>query len=84
MQPEELKAMVEAELPNSVVTVRSDGSHYELTVVSDAFAGKSRLQREQMVNACLADIIRSGAIHAVNIRPHTPDEWASASKLQIS
>ena len=84
MQPEDVKTKIEAEIPGAEVSVKSDGSHYEVTVVSEAFVGKGRLQREQMMNAILHDAITSGLIHAVQNRPYTPEEWATASKLQIS
>ncbi len=84
MQPEDVKALIEAALPGADVTVNSDGSHYELTVVSEAFADLSRLRREQQINAVLADAITSGSIHAVSNRLYTPEEWEQASKLQVS
>lgn len=84
MQPEDVKVKIEAAIPGAEVSVKSDGSHFEVTVISEAFAGKGRLQREQMINAVLLDAITSGVIHAVQNRPFTPDEWATASKLQIS
>jgi acid stress-induced BolA-like protein IbaG/YrbA len=84
MQPEEVKAKIEAGIPGAEVSVKSDGSHYEVTVISEAFDGKTRLKKEQMVNGTLINEITSGAIHALNIRPYTPAEWATASKLQVS
>lgn len=84
MQPEEIKAMVEAELAGASASVKSDGSHYELTVICDAFAGQGRLQREQQINRILAEAITSGAVHALSNRLYTQAEWETASKLQVS
>lgn len=84
MQAEEIKALVDASLPGSQVVVKSDGSHYELTVVSESFAGLNRLRREQQINALLGPAITSGAIHALTNRLYTPEEWEQASKLQVS
>lgn len=41
-------------------------SHFAIKVVSDAFAGKSRVERHRMVNAVLAEEL-SGQIHALAI-----------------
>lgn len=84
MQPEDVKAMIEAGLPGAEVTVESDGSHFDATVVSAEFEGKSTLKRHQMLNAIVFDKVTSGEIHAFNPKPYTPEEWKTASKLQVS
>jgi len=43
-------------------------------VVSDAFAGKSRVQRHQLVYAALGGRMRE-EIHALSMRTLTPQEW---------
>lgn len=85
MQPEEIKQVIEAGIPGSEASVKVDDSgHYWLTVVSEDFAGKTPLNKERMVHAVLGDAVTSGAIHAIHIKPYTPEEWATASKLQVS
>lgn len=84
MQPDDVTKLIETAMPDAQVTVNSDGSHYEILVVSSAFEGLSRLRREQQINALLADAITSGVIHAVSNRLYTPMEWDKASKLQVS
>jgi stress-induced morphogen len=51
------------------------GSHFSVTVVSTAFAGKSRLERHRMVNAALADEL-TGPVHALAVSALTPEEQA--------
>jgi stress-induced morphogen len=53
-------------------------SHFAVKVVSDAFAGKSRLERHRMVNAVLADEL-SGKIHALAVTALSPEESARPS-----
>ena len=48
-------------------------SHFSIKVVSDAFAGKSRLERHRMVNAVLAEEL-AGKIHALAITALAPSE----------
>lgn len=57
------------------VQVKGDGYHYELTIVSDAFIGKSKVSRQQWVYACLKEYITSGQLHAINMTTWTKDEW---------
>ncbi|WP_133130074.1 BolA family protein [Legionella yabuuchiae] len=57
------------------VTVEGDGYHYKLTVVSDAFVGKSKVARQQWVYALLKDYITSGSLHALSMTTWTKDEW---------
>jgi len=68
-----------AGMPGADVVVGGDGYHIDLTVVSDAFEGLNRVKRQQLVYGVLADAIRSGALHAVNIRALTAAEHGAAN-----
>ncbi len=48
-------------------------SHFNVTIISDAFAGVGRVQRQRSVNAVLADEL-AGPVHALSIKAQTPDE----------
>jgi acid stress-induced BolA-like protein IbaG/YrbA len=50
----------------------------EVTVVSPAFEGLSRVRKQQLVYAAIAELIKNGALHAVTIRAYTPAERAEA------
>lgn len=85
MNPEEVKALLAQELSECEITVNSaDGSHFDITVVGDCFAGLSAVKKQQMVYAPINDLITSGAMHAVNIKTFTPEEWDKAAKLRVS
>lgn len=43
------------------------GTHYRIEVVSDAFSGKSRVERHRMINAALAEAFERG-LHAIAIK----------------
>jgi len=49
-------------------------SHFKVVVVSDAFEGKSLVQRHQAVNGALADELKKG-IHALSMVTLTASEW---------
>lgn len=51
------------------------GGHYAIVVVSEAFSGISRLNRQRMVKALLQDLFSDGLIHALSIKAATPDEY---------
>ncbi len=50
------------------VTAQGDASRMEIVVVSPAFEGVSRVRKQQIVYAAIAELIRDGALHAVTIR----------------
>ncbi len=83
MEPNEVKALIEAGMPDADVTVNGDGSHFEARVISPAFEGKSLVAQQKMVYATLGEQITSGALHALTIKTYTPEKWAQASKLQV-
>ncbi|MGD2074267.1 MAG: BolA/IbaG family iron-sulfur metabolism protein [Gammaproteobacteria bacterium] len=74
MQAEELKRVIEAGIPSAQVAVSGDGDHFEATVISAAFEGKSRVQQHQMVYASLGGLMQ-GAVHALALRTFTPGQW---------
>jgi BolA protein len=49
------------------------GGHYRVTVVAEAFRGRSRLERHRLVYAAVAPLFH-GAVHALNIVARTPEE----------
>ncbi|KTD25705.1 BolA like protein [Legionella lansingensis] len=57
------------------VRVEGDGYHYQLTIVSDAFIGKSKVARQQWVYAKLKDYITTGSLHAISMKTLTKAEW---------
>ena len=48
-------------------------THYSVYIVSQAFGGKSRIERHRMVNATLASELQGG-VHALAIRAAAPGE----------
>jgi BolA protein len=52
------------------------GGHFSLLIVSDAFAGMTRLARHRAVLDRVGDLIPS-PVHALAIRAYTPDEFPS-------
>ena len=52
-------------------------SHFNVTVVSAAFAGQGRVQRQRAVNDLLREEL-AGPVHALSIRALTPAEAGAA------
>ena len=50
-------------------------SPFTVEIVADAFAGKSRVERQRLVNAALAELLES-RVHALAIRARAPDDAA--------
>lgn len=55
------------------------GGHYTVTVVSAAFAGRSRIARHRLVYDALSDAMQRG-IHALSINAYTPEEFHSSPR----
>ncbi len=51
----------------------SGGSHWQLTIVSDAFRGKSAVARHRMVYEALGDLMKQD-IHALSIEALAPEQ----------
>lgn len=82
-----IRSALEAELTPLSLQVRDDsaahaghagaiqhgGGHYSVHIVSEAFAGKTQVQRHQMVYRALGTLMQSD-IHALIIKASTPEE----------
>ncbi len=78
MQPDEIKKIVEHAMPGAQVKVKDlTGTldHFQVEVVSEAFAGKILIQQHLMVQAPLRAYVNDERIHALSIRTYTPEEW---------
>ena len=75
MQADDIKALLLQGLDNCEVTVSGEGSHFDICVVGEVFAGLRPVKKQQLVYALLNTQIADGSIHAVNIRTYTSAEW---------
>ncbi len=71
--PLDIQGWISAGLAGSRVEVDGDGQHFEAVIVHEGFAGKSLIQRHQMVYGALGERMRS-EIHALSMKTATPDE----------
>lgn len=72
--PEDVKRYIEQGLQCQHVEVAGDGHHFEAVIVSEAFAGKSRVQQHQLVYRALGERMRE-EIHALSMQTYTPEDW---------
>jgi BolA protein len=72
--PQSLKVVDESHHHEGHAGHRPDGqTHYRLYIVSDAFKGKTRIERHRMINNSLAAEL-SGGVHALAIHASAPGE----------
>jgi BolA protein len=72
--PERLEVIDESHQHAGHAGARPGGeTHYHVYIVSQAFRGKSRLERHRMVNAVLMSELQGG-VHALAIRAAAPGE----------
>ena len=79
MDPRDIAALIEQNLPGAKAHVQTDGQgHYEAIVICAAFAGKRSLQRHQMV---YARSVRASDARFTRSRSRrlTPEECAGPS-----
>jgi stress-induced morphogen len=74
MQASEIERLIQEAFPDAAITIedlRGDGDHYACTVVSSAFAGKTRVQQHQMVYQALGGRM-GGELHALALQTSAP------------
>ncbi len=74
-----VKALLQDHLPDCEFHVQGEGSNYDIVAVGAVFDGLRPVKKQQLVYGALSEEIAGGAIHAVNIRTFTPQEWQAQS-----
>lgn len=52
-------------------------THFKVTLISERFAGQSKVRRHQAIYQALADEMQGG-VHALALHLFTPEEWEQA------
>jgi acid stress-induced BolA-like protein IbaG/YrbA len=53
---------------------RGDGKHFFISIISDVFEWKNRVERSQLVYEILWDLLKKDHIHAIRMKLKTPSE----------
>ncbi|MBF2034186.1 MAG: BolA family transcriptional regulator [Leptolyngbyaceae cyanobacterium T60_A2020_046] len=73
-------SMIQAEMPDAQVQVNDltgGGDHFEVSVVSAQFEGRSLVQQHQLVYRAVQSAMSSEAIHALALKTYTPAAWSA-------
>jgi len=74
--PQSLKVLDESHQHEGHAGARPGGqTHYRVYIVSEAFKGKTRIERHRMINATLSGEL-AGGIHALALHASAPGEGA--------
>jgi len=73
--PDHLKIVDESHFHAGHEGAKEGKGHFNVSMVSDQFAGKSMINRHKMVYEVLADLLESD-IHALSIKAKTQEEFA--------
>lgn len=74
MEIDKIKRIIAEKIVCEGLHVQGDGDHFEAIIVSSAFAGRNRVQRQQLINDVLRPYFDSGELHALSMRTITPEE----------
>jgi BolA family transcriptional regulator, general stress-responsive regulator len=78
LQPDFLDIIDDSQAHAGDPGAENGAGHYVVSIVSSQFAGRSMVQRHQMVYSALAGFIPM-EIHAVRIKALTPEEKAATA-----
>lgn len=78
LSPERLEIVDESHLHKGHAGHRPEGeTHFRVTVVATAFAGRSRVERQRLITAALREEM-GNPIHALSMKALTPEEAATS------
>ena len=76
MKAEDIAAKIRVALPDAKVELKDltgTMDHWEATIVSEHFVGKSLIQRHRLVFSALEEEMK-GPIHALSLKVFTPEQ----------
>lgn len=82
IDPEKIRKTLLDALSDSEVIIENssgDGLHFEATVISSAFEGKSLLEQHKIVMEPLNNLF-STSLHALGLKTYTPEKWKKKQK----
>jgi len=74
--PSELLVKDQSHLHAGHAGAKGGMGHFDVSIVSDKFEGKNRVQRHQMIYDALRELLQTD-IHALRIKAHAPAERQS-------
>ncbi|QGM22608.1 BolA/IbaG family iron-sulfur metabolism protein [Spiribacter sp. 2438] len=77
MEPEAIRALLQAGLSDAEIEVIGDGRHFQARIVSPDFEDLPLLRRHRMVYDILRSHIDSDVLHAISMRTLTPAQAAA-------
>ncbi|MEN9228432.1 MAG: BolA/IbaG family iron-sulfur metabolism protein [Gloeomargarita sp. GMQP_bins_120] len=78
LSPQRITQLIQAHLPDARVDLQDltgGGDHWQAVIVSEAFVGKNRVQRHQLIYQALQSVLATNELHALTMKTLTPAEW---------
>ena len=75
----DIKRLIEAGVPGATAHVEGDGRHFRAVVVSEVFAGLTRIRQHRLVYDTLRESFDTEVLHALSIETWTPERWAESN-----
>jgi acid stress-induced BolA-like protein IbaG/YrbA len=82
----DIESLIAAALPGAKIEVQDpnrDGQHFAATVIAEQFSGLTTIKQHRLVNDALKAYLDSGAIHALQLKTYSPEQWQNFS-VQMS
>ena len=74
MTPDDIARRIEAAFPGAEVEVEGSDAHFSARIVSERFAGKTRIEQHRMIYDLFREEMASQAIHALALRTMAPEQ----------
>lgn len=84
MLAEEVKSRIGDAVPGAEIGVEGEDCSFSVTVLSPEFAGMPVIRRQQKILAAFSEELQSGALHALTVKAHTPEEWKSFQQAGLT
>lgn len=76
MNQNHVKTLIQNALPDADIQIGGEGCSLNATVISQSFAGLSRVKQHRLVMDSVRSLLESGELHALALNTQTPEPKA--------
>ena len=83
METDEVINLILRFIPDAEIHLQGEDCNFSVDVISESFLGVNKLNRQKKVLSSIKEQLASGEIHAMSVKAHTPEEWATTTFVNI-
>ena len=83
LEPKVIEQRLLAAFPDAELDIEGEDCNFSLSIISEAFADKSLLDRQKAVLALFKEELKTGALHALTVKAYTMEQFLAKQNTHL-